>query len=44
MFSYKNFIITNTLKFEIALTFIYFVKLFQTTIRLTLISIFAINI
>ncbi len=44
MFSYRNFTITNTLKFEIALIFIYFVKLFRTTIRFTLINIFAINI
>jgi len=44
MFFYKIFIITSTLKFEIALIFTYFVKLFRTTIRFTLIDVFAINI
>ncbi len=44
MFSYKNFIMANALKFEIVLIFIYFVKLFRTTIRLTLVNVFVIDI
>jgi len=44
MFFYKNFIIANTLRFEIVLAFIYLVKLFRTIIRFTLIDVFAINI
>ncbi len=44
MFFYRNFTIANVLRFEIVLTFIYFVKLFRTTIKLTLIDVFAINI
>ncbi len=44
MFFYKNFTITSALRFKIVLTFIYFVKLFRTTIKFTLTSIFIINI
>ncbi len=44
MFFYRNFTIANTLRFEIVLIFIYFVKLFRTTIRSTLANIFAISI
>ncbi len=44
MFFYKNFTIIDALRFEIVLTFTYFVKLFRTTIRFTLTNIFVINI
>ena len=44
MFFYRNFTITNALKFRIALTFTYFVKLFRTIIRFTLANVFVINI
>ncbi len=41
---YRNFTITSALRFRIALTFTYFVKLFRTTIKFTLTNVFAINI
>ncbi len=44
MFSYRNFTIVSALRSRIALTFIYFVKLFRTTTRFILTSVFAINI
>ncbi len=44
MFFYRNFTITNALRFEIALIFTYFVRLFRATIRFTLTNVFAINI
>ncbi len=44
MFFYKKLTITSALRFRIALTFIYFVKLFRTTIRFILTNVFAINI
>ncbi len=44
MFFYKNFIIANALKSKIVLAFTYFIKLFRTTIKFTLINIFAIDI
>jgi len=43
-FSYRNFTITSVFRFEIALTFIYLVKLFRATTRLTLTSISIIDI
>ncbi len=44
MFFYRNFTIINALRFKIALTFTYFVKLFRATIKSTLINVFVINI
>ena len=44
MFFYRNFTITNALRFKIVLIFIYFIKLFRATTRFTLIDVFVINI
>ena len=44
MFFYKKLTITSALRFRIALTFIYFVKLFRTTTKSILTNIFSINI
>ncbi len=44
MFFYRNFTIIDTLRFEIVLIFIYFVKLFRAIIKFILTNVFAINI